>query len=300
MGKRRNRNRKKDRVSKHESNIVKAVQKQFNNQSTTTTTTINSKKFCHFGPKKVLQIGSSNIYGASYNQIVDDWNWGLMVRFGDIIKYSDPDTIRANVQAQAILPARLLEKVIPPIVDITWPDFGNPIFKRDWWELLYKTISEMKPTNVVFHCQGGHGRTGTALAILAALNGEKEPIKFIRQFYCADAVESGEQVEYIEKITGLKLDDQGSFWGGYGIKATYPQTSTHTSVLADGPILDDEDEEYSYSTPDGTKFYWDEDCECFLEKEVYILRKKQRMNKVVEVEYEPEDTNAPMPGMGVT
>lgn len=46
-------------------------------------------------------------------------------------------------------------------------------------------------------CIGGHGRTGTVLAAMAAELGHKDAIQYVRKHYCAKAVESAEQVEFL-------------------------------------------------------------------------------------------------------
>ena len=66
-------------------------------------------------------------------------------------------------------------------------------------------------------CVGGTGRTGTVLAILAGLTSQlgfnedvqavnTDPVDWMRQHYYDDAVESEEQIWYVEDITGLLID----------------------------------------------------------------------------------------------
>ena len=61
----------------------------------------------------------------------------------------------------------------------------------------------------MFYCQGGHGRTGTALAIIGALSNcippGVDPVAEVRRRYCDLAVESAAQIEYIEAITGREV-----------------------------------------------------------------------------------------------
>ena len=311
MGRGRNRRKRlKQQFTAQEQNIVKAVQKQFNtgttsaqvtkdivakhvgagSNSTVVGTTTYRRGACHLGPKVVMQIGKANIYGASLSQVEDDWNWALMIRFSDYGSYKDPDNIIANEQAQAILPKELLVVTVPPILDIKWPDYGTPTFKKAWWKLLYDTLKKMpEKSNVVIHCQGGHGRTGTALSILAALNGQKEPIKFVRSNYCSEVVESNGQITYIEEMTGLKLTDSPvTSWFGYGGYTHKAQTAAQTPAAQKNlaPADDQSHEDYAYTTPDGISWYWDDKCECFLE---YSVWKDRQEDKVIEIEYTPED-----------
>lgn len=86
---------------------------------------------------------------------------------------------------------------------IDWKDGDVIAFKGDFWNLLIQEIRFQK-RNVYVGCVGGHGRTGTVLAIFAGLLGvTKDPISFIRKSYCINAVETFSQVKYIEEITGL-------------------------------------------------------------------------------------------------
>jgi len=62
--------------------------------------------------------------------------------------------------------------------------------------------------NVVVACHGGHGRTGTLLAatvmVLSSMDATRtDPVTWIRDNYCACAVESDEQVEALEELARL-------------------------------------------------------------------------------------------------
>jgi len=57
---------------------------------------------------------------------------------------------------------------------------------------------------VVVSCIGGHGRTGTVLAVWAGLNGVENPIEYVRECYCECAVETEEQEEFIEYYLSIR------------------------------------------------------------------------------------------------
>ena len=59
---------------------------------------------------------------------------------------------------------------------------------------------------VLVRCLGGHGRTGTVLAVLAGLSGIDYPCKFIRERYCEKAIEREEQKRYVKQITNCSGD----------------------------------------------------------------------------------------------
>lgn len=62
---------------------------------------------------------------------------------------------------------------------------------------------------VGMHCIGGHGRTGyVAAAVLWHLGviqkeGYADPVKYVREKYCKNAIESVSQLESLEEFTGL-------------------------------------------------------------------------------------------------
>lgn len=124
-------------------------------------------------------------------------------------RFFTPDYYMSNVYlpqfAQAIQKAN--ENVM--YLKIYWPDMQVPNVEKSGWEVLLSDIrNNTSIKKVLFSCMGGHGRTGTALAVMAGLTGviDGDPVEYIRQNYCEEAVESQKQITYIEKITGLKVE----------------------------------------------------------------------------------------------
>jgi len=66
-------------------------------------------------------------------------------------------------------------------------------------KLVTWTIAQLKAGKKVHAgCIGGHGRTGTFLAaIVAELDGEADPIAYVRTHYCSRAIETTEQVRFL-------------------------------------------------------------------------------------------------------
>lgn len=90
----------------------------------------------------------------------------------------------------------------PPAIVIDWPDMGIPNYPLEWWEKLVDNLWKFDG-DVAFHCHGGHGRTGTALAIIAHLTGVtegKDPVDWLREHYCKHTVESKSQVNYLNEL----------------------------------------------------------------------------------------------------
>jgi protein-tyrosine phosphatase len=91
------------------------------------------------------------------------------------------------------------------IVLYPWPDLGVPQdprrFKRAIrWVLEQATAGR----RVEVGCAGGHGRTGTTIAVLLVLQGmsPREAIRRVRRSYCDEAIESREQAAMIRRFAG--------------------------------------------------------------------------------------------------
>jgi hypothetical protein len=87
---------------------------------------------------------------------------------------------------------------------LRWPDFWLPRDRTRAEELLVEGWERSRTERVEIACGGGLGRTGTALACLAALEGvpPDEVVSFVRQHYDARAVEVPWQRRYAERFPG--------------------------------------------------------------------------------------------------
>jgi len=87
---------------------------------------------------------------------------------------------------------------------VRWPDFWLPTdraaFGTDLAELLARAAEE----RVEIACGGGFGRTGTALACLAVLDGvpNGEAVAYVREHYSKRAVETPWQRRFAVRWTG--------------------------------------------------------------------------------------------------
>jgi protein-tyrosine phosphatase len=118
-------------------------------------------------------------------------------------------------------------------------DFGVPEYSIKVWAALAKDIVDLmnKNNKVVLTCQGGHGRTGVAAAIVCYILAPKgvgnNPVKWIRKLHCDMAVETVGQVDYVFKTLepiGLPQDERLSTtasktYGGY-VGTTYTPAVT--------------------------------------------------------------------------
>jgi hypothetical protein len=111
-------------------------------------------------------------------------------------------------------------------VRIEWPDQGTPNLDAEDWQAIARAILAAG-IPVMVACAGGHGRTGTALAVLghyleAFPSATTDPIDYLRRVYCPEAVESQKQVSYVKALTGRETTCKGSNAGvTYGKGTSY-------------------------------------------------------------------------------
>lgn len=89
----------------------------------------------------------------------------------------------------------------PSVAVVYWRDYGAPnadvVRYVQWAEREWAS-----GRGIQFGCYGGHGRTGTFFALLLVESGMYTPdeaIKYVREKYCADAIEGKAQKDFIKK-----------------------------------------------------------------------------------------------------
>jgi hypothetical protein len=82
---------------------------------------------------------------------------------------------------------------------VRWPDFRLPADPAGAGEVFREAWARAGHERVEFACGGGRGRTGTALACLAVLDGVPagEAVAFVRRHYDRHAVETPWQRRFI-------------------------------------------------------------------------------------------------------
>lgn len=87
---------------------------------------------------------------------------------------------------------------------LRWPDFRLPVDQEDAREALRDAWRRAEDERAEVACGGGRGRTGTAFACIAVLDGVPpgEAVAFVREHYDARAVETPWQRRYIERFNG--------------------------------------------------------------------------------------------------
>ncbi len=82
---------------------------------------------------------------------------------------------------------------------LRWPDFGLPADQAAVVTTLTQAWQRAAAERVEIGCTGGHGRTGTALACMAILDGvaASQAVAFVREHYDRHAVETPAQRRYV-------------------------------------------------------------------------------------------------------
>ena len=86
---------------------------------------------------------------------------------------------------------------------LRWPDFRLPADQDDARDALGDTWCRAEDERVEVACSGGRGRTGTAFACLAVLDGVPagEAVSFVRAHYDTRAVETPWQRRYVMRFS---------------------------------------------------------------------------------------------------
>jgi hypothetical protein len=97
-----------------------------------------------------------------------------------------------------------LSGTTPPAVTwesrwLRWPDFWLPSDRTQARHVLYEAWERALTGRVEIACGGGRGRTGTALACLAVIDGvpPDRAVAFVRQHYHPRAIETPWQRRYV-------------------------------------------------------------------------------------------------------
>jgi hypothetical protein len=170
--------------------------------------TKEKKPSCHEGSVLTFASGDLEIYGAGRNRCPVFEKQDIIIDLAD--NYGK--TIECNGAFKA------LEKYnTGKFVKIAWPDGGIPRVHPIFWVEFAELIQARKEAmSLVFICDGGHGRTGTALCIIGCLLGlipeDICPVEYVRTVYCRQVVETEGQVEYIAKVTGREVTSEARPW----------------------------------------------------------------------------------------
>jgi hypothetical protein len=85
---------------------------------------------------------------------------------------------------------------------VRWPDLRLPVDRHDAEDALREPWCRAEAERVEVACGGGRGRTGTALACIAVLDGvsPRRAVAFVRECYDPRAVETPWQRRYVRRF----------------------------------------------------------------------------------------------------
>lgn len=91
---------------------------------------------------------------------------------------------------------------------VGWRDFRLPASHAEARAVLGEAWARAADERVEIACGGGRGRTGTALAALAVLDGvpADRAVEFVRRNYDAHAVETPWQRRYVRRFAEGRTD----------------------------------------------------------------------------------------------
>lgn len=86
---------------------------------------------------------------------------------------------------------------------LRWPDFWLPSDHAQAQKILAEAWARADTERVEIACEGGRGRTGTALACLAVLDGvpADQAVAYVRRHYDSRAVETPWQRRYVRRFS---------------------------------------------------------------------------------------------------
>ena len=150
-------------------------------------------KYCRHTPKQVKRIDGIAYSGASQS--------GAWEFTGDLMINFTRDSYIPSVMKIPELAKYVsinFEEIMVP-----WLDFGRPNVENEFWKALHEYVFQKEYKQVCFHCEGGHGRTGTALCAMLIANcgvSALDAVGHVRSIYCDEAVETWEQSTYLQEL----------------------------------------------------------------------------------------------------
>lgn len=162
---------------------------------------------CRHKPTLIFKAGSLEVYGASRMNIDENSVRGfdLVVNLLGRRRFLEGGNLIRGSQKWAFLKKFTSRAAVEELV-LDWKDQAVFPVGRDFWVALYEALIKDGYKKVVFFCEGGHGRTGTAVGCLmtVALNIHGgRAIKEIRENYCRQAIESKKQEDYVRSMTKI-------------------------------------------------------------------------------------------------
>lgn len=180
-----------------------------------TTTKASYKKYeCHVGNRQIIQLESE---GSGW-LLAGGWSRSAVIRGNQAVidltgtrTLTSQDIEPANDAGRRAF-SNILETTSAgvPILHLYIKDFDVPNDMKSYhWEALADDVKAImsEGKDVLVACQGGHGRTGMVVAILARILRPDitgvDPITWLRDHYCKEVVETVSQINYVYDMLDL-------------------------------------------------------------------------------------------------
>lgn len=166
---------------------------------------------CHTGNCLILDWGNgAGLYAGGWTRNANPGeDWGVI----DLSEFHRPNMYTGSKQADKYFSHTLQgnqERSKGITLHLPIRDYATPHFGMRTWVNLANDVQGMldKGINVLVACDGGHGRTGLTIAILATLLNKDgctlpDPIAWVRKVYCMEAIETTGQELYVYDILGI-------------------------------------------------------------------------------------------------
>lgn len=171
----------------------------------------------HRGVKEVAKYGTVTVSAGSFAAVqVRYTDFDLFVALNNRPSIPPIDSDQALLRVYPVLQSAVERK---PHIKIEWTDFAPPPLPATFFHDLFQQFRTGPAKKIVVYCQGGHGRTGTFIALLYHAMGKKDVVNLARDVYCKKAVESDDQMDYLRGAGCDVGNATACMYGRHGSKA---------------------------------------------------------------------------------